>query len=92
MFRFIDSRRFLNISEENLANQLANRTENKYGTFKNDKNGNVIEKQESDGNFNFKVIDIGEIGAVSPKMNSILVVDEEDHILILEKLVQYHLR
>ena len=43
MFRFIDSRRFLNSSEEKLANQLANRTENKYGTFKKDKNRNVIE-------------------------------------------------
>ena len=43
MFRFIDSRKFLNSSEEKLANQLANRTEDKDGTFKKDKYGNVIE-------------------------------------------------
>ena len=43
MFRFIDTIRFLNSSEEKLANQLANRTEGKDGTFKKDKYGNVIE-------------------------------------------------
>ena len=32
------------------------------------------------GNFKFEVLGIGEIGAVSPKTNSILVVDEEDNI------------
>ena len=40
VFHFIDSRRFLNASEEKLANQLANRNED--GTEKKDKNGNVL--------------------------------------------------
>ena len=31
MFRFIDSRRFLNSSEDKLANQLANRTKENMG-------------------------------------------------------------
>ena len=41
LFRFIDSRRFLNSSEEKLANQIANRTDNKDGTLKKDQSGNV---------------------------------------------------
>ena len=32
------------------------------------------------GKFKFEVLGIGEIGAVAPKTNSILEVDEEDHI------------
>ena len=39
IFHFIDSRIFLNASEEKLANQLANRKED--GTEKKDKDGNV---------------------------------------------------
>ena len=32
------------------------------------------------GKFKFEVLGIGEIKAVSPKMNSILIVDEKEHI------------
>ena len=46
MFRFIDSMRFLNSSEEKLANQPANRTEDKNVTFNKDKYGKVIENFE----------------------------------------------
>ena len=36
MFCFIDSRRFLNSTEEKLANEVGNRTEGKYGAFNKD--------------------------------------------------------
>ena len=32
------------------------------------------------GKFKFEVLGIGEIGAVAPKMNSILIVDEKENM------------